>query len=259
MRRILDLTARNFIDWGGFYDIKPIEKGTPIPNEDLFGTSHIDHIRMRRTIRKWSHIGGVPNPYEYINGSGQVTEQDLPRADDRAEWEPLPGCESSVEDVPVPMISSVEVTSQPQYPPLPVPYATPATPIDPIIAPCSPSAGLQKPLHNSPPPILPSDVRSEASGPTDTPTQNRSPRLGYQKLSGVPSRSVQGNKAVQLKAARNLVKRAQQQQNLKKQNPTNMLNSKPPLNSTLIRPPIQPSETNSTSTERLTSFFKTWF
>ena len=204
---------------------------------------------MRRTIRKWSDIGGVPNPYEYTHDSKRDIEQDPQRTDDHAEWEPLPGYAASAEDIPVPMTSSVEVDSQP----LTVPYAMSATPNNPILAPCSPAGPLKLP----PPPPLPSDVRAQASSLTDIPTQNRSPSL---ENFGASS-AVQSNKAIQLRAARNLVKRAQQQ-NLKKKNPANPLNSKPPAaqDRISIRHPIRPSETqNSTSTERLKGFFKTWF
>lgn len=236
-----------------------------ISNEDLFGASHIDHIRMRHALRRWSDIGNLPNPYEYTLGSEQTNKQDLRKADDHIEWEPLPGYDSVPEDVPVPIPSSVEVTSQPLYPPPIVPSPLSVILDDPISAPF-PTPAYPKPelSDNSPlPPVLPDDVQPEALSPSAIPAQSSSPIIGNQNHSGVSSNSLQNKKTAQLKAARNLVKRAQQQQ--KKQIPTKPLNSKPtsPVqHGKFTRPP--PAGTTLTVEEqnyivgRLRGFFKGW-
>jgi hypothetical protein len=250
-RRVWNVIARNFIDWGGFYDIKPIEKSTPITNEDLFGTSHIDHIRMRRTIRKLCDINGLSNPYEYTAGPKQAFEQDLPRTADHVEWEPLPGYESSTEDVPVPIPSShsVEVTSQPHPPPT-MPSSLSAIPDNPIAAPSS----ADPKQDNSSPLISPSDTQPVASRPT---APNPLHILENKHRSGMPSKSVQNQKVGQIKAARNLVKQAQRKQ--RKEILPTKLNSTPE-NNRFIRSPVGPAlETQDSTIERLKSYFKGWF
>jgi hypothetical protein len=190
-RRLRNVIAQHFINWGGFHPIKPIEKDTPMTNRDLFGTSPLDHIRMRRTLRKWSDLSGIPNPYEYTPDSGQVTRAD------RVEWEPLP-------------------------------------------------AG---------------DTQPEALGLTNISAQISSATLRKTSRSDVPSSFIKDKKATQLKAARNLVKRAQGQQ--KKPTSAKPLDSKPTPaeDSRFSRPPgdLLLAKRDSTATERLKGFIKTLF
>jgi hypothetical protein len=113
--------------------------------------------------------------------------------------------------------------------------------------------------------ISPSNAQPEAPSPASIPEQSPLPTmLGNQRRPGVPSTSVQNQKAAQLKAARNLVKRAQQQQ--KKQIPGKVLNSKPTPpareGTKFDRSPVEsmPEKPDSTTaTERLKGFFKSWF
>jgi hypothetical protein len=115
-RRSLAEIATDFVNWGGFHEISPIENDTPLADEDLFGTSHIDHIRMRRAIRKWCNMTGLPNPYERTPGLQVINTSSSGGGDSTVEWEPLPGYEVTTEDVPIP--SNVQATlKQPRYPP----------------------------------------------------------------------------------------------------------------------------------------------
>lgn len=86
------------LSWGGAYDLKPIDSSIPITNEELFGESKLDHVRMRRVLRMHAQNIGIGNPHEYrsqpvsresnaVEGAkGNPTE-----LQNRSEWEPLPG------------------------------------------------------------------------------------------------------------------------------------------------------------------------
>ncbi|KAF9464974.1 hypothetical protein BDZ94DRAFT_1320578 [Collybia nuda] len=108
-----DMTGRNFIKWGGFQTIKPIKKETLIVDEELFGPTTLDHVRMRRILRKWSALSGAPNPYECSENPddnrtiSHSIVGDLPQGaqearSDLSTWEPLPGYRSEPEDVLMP-------------------------------------------------------------------------------------------------------------------------------------------------------------
>jgi hypothetical protein len=62
-RRLAE-TGRNFLKWGGFYDLQPIDSTRPITDEELFCGSTLDHVRMRRTLRYWAEATGDRNPFE---------------------------------------------------------------------------------------------------------------------------------------------------------------------------------------------------
>lgn len=62
-RRLAE-TGRNFLKWGGFYNLQPIESTRPITDDELFCGSTLDHVRMRRTLRYWAEATGDPNPFE---------------------------------------------------------------------------------------------------------------------------------------------------------------------------------------------------
>ncbi|TFK74587.1 hypothetical protein BDN72DRAFT_833084 [Pluteus cervinus] len=90
-----------FVNWGGFYKLKPIPSSTVITDEELFGESKLDHVRMRRALRKHAQLLGVPSPYEYDDsveqgGDGaQEPVREVKKSEDEkpVEWEPLPGAE----------------------------------------------------------------------------------------------------------------------------------------------------------------------
>jgi hypothetical protein len=73
-RRTRESIARNFLNWGGFYEFQPIERTMPITEAMLSVKSNIDHIRMRKCLRKWSQVIGVPNPYEYQTGANNPSQ-----------------------------------------------------------------------------------------------------------------------------------------------------------------------------------------
>ncbi|RDB25360.1 hypothetical protein Hypma_007614 [Hypsizygus marmoreus] len=116
--------ADSFIKWGGFYPLEPIPTETKITDSELFGTTNLDHVRMRRVLRAYCDQVGQLNPYEIypVLAEKPSTVQPLPEPEvPKPEWEPLPGHESSPEDTPMP--SAVQAAPvQPEFPP-----ATPTT------------------------------------------------------------------------------------------------------------------------------------
>ncbi|KAF8339419.1 hypothetical protein F5887DRAFT_981395, partial [Amanita rubescens] len=73
-----EAVARQLLNWGGFHEFPPLEKNRPLPEEDFFRDSKIEHFRMRHCLRRSSQQSGVPNPYEYS-----------PKESSKPEWEPL--------------------------------------------------------------------------------------------------------------------------------------------------------------------------
>lgn len=67
-------TGRNFLKWGGFYDLQPIESTRPITDEELFCGSTLDHVRMRRTLRYWAEATGDRNPFEILHKGEPVKD-----------------------------------------------------------------------------------------------------------------------------------------------------------------------------------------
>ena len=243
-RRIRDTIARNFINWGGFYDLKPIEK---IANEDLSGRSPIDHIRMRRAIRRWSELSHLQNPYEYPKGSVQARREPI-STEDPVEWVPLPGCEQSSEDVPVPMPSAIEASQS--YPSQSTP-SQPEIPDSPMTVPSASSTDSKLTDTNSSSPATLLD--DGPLGPLSKPLEKRI-------FSGVPSDSIRDKKAAaaQLKAARDLVKRIEQPE--KKNDPARQMSS-PEQESKITRPLARPAkvEQETMATQRLKNFLNGWF
>lgn len=208
------MTGHNFIKWGGFQTLKPIEKGTPIPDEELFGPTSIDHIRMRRTLRKWSDLSGAPNPYEYSVKSDilpqdrrsvstsmhhtqpqEVVEEALA---DLSTWEPLPGYESEAEDEPIPSsLYSAPVQGHPAQDAKPSP--TPTTSASPIASPhaISPSRkGEHLEKENFSNLSIPSQVEIPTPAEITMPSMHNPPSINNDTPIS------QAEKAAQLKAAR---------------------------------------------------------
>jgi hypothetical protein len=208
---------------------------------------------MRRTLRKWSDLSGIPNPYEYSPDLEQVTE----RSTDHVEWEPLPGHASTPDGASTP--SSDEVTLNPPQP-LPI-----VTPNNSKTTPSPPSTDPEQKLSGKPsPPMSPGEAQPEAlPGLTDIPTPVLSSTLKGTNRSDSPSSSMRDRKATQLKAARNLVKRANEQR--KKPTSAKALDSTrkptPAKNSNSTRPTddLVPEKRNYTATERLKGFFRALF
>ena len=78
-RRLAE-TGRNFLKWGGFYDLQPIESTRPITDDELFCGSTLDHVRMRRTLRYWAEATGDRNPFEIPHKGEPVKDaaEDIP-------------------------------------------------------------------------------------------------------------------------------------------------------------------------------------
>ncbi|KAF8891788.1 hypothetical protein BD779DRAFT_1468710 [Infundibulicybe gibba] len=140
-RRIRDDTARQLVNWGGFHSFPPIPRDTPLPSDILFpssasspaaeekgGEGALEHVRMRRALRRASEFLGMPNPYELAPATtssatpsttsttaavveetkGQSVVPPLPEA----VWDPLPGVVDAETEAQVDLCASV-----PQQPP----------------------------------------------------------------------------------------------------------------------------------------------
>ncbi|KAF8653312.1 hypothetical protein AX16_004012 [Volvariella volvacea WC 439] len=102
-RQIREQVSRRFLDWGGFYELSPIDTNTPITDDELFGQSTLDHVRMRRVLRKHSEATGIPNPYEREPTSPISSNMTAkPMNNDLRQWKPLPGFEDQPSEVPSP-------------------------------------------------------------------------------------------------------------------------------------------------------------
>lgn len=169
---------------------------------------------MRRTIRKWSEMSGILNPYEYAEKSDSppqvrqttspATRSDRPQATsevvlvDPLAWEPLPGYESVAEEAPMPsVVQAVPLqTRSPQTAEVSTPPSTSNS-----LHPASDTPSLPPKIENeevSDLPAMPMESLAETStSPTpQLPTPNNA-------TTHIP----QANKAAQLKAARGVVNR----------------------------------------------------
>ncbi|KAK2463125.1 hypothetical protein APHAL10511_004780 [Amanita phalloides] len=96
-RREREAIARQLLNWGGFHDFSPLPANHPLPNEDFFNGSQLEHFRMRCCLRSASELLEMPNPYEVSpksvpHSTGSiVSTKDFPQL----EWEPLSGPEST--------------------------------------------------------------------------------------------------------------------------------------------------------------------
>ncbi|KAG9221193.1 hypothetical protein CCMSSC00406_0007367 [Pleurotus cornucopiae] len=117
-RQLRFAIGRSMLNWGGFYPLKPVLKGSSLE----YGVSDADQLRMRRLLRKWSDITQAPNPFEVssvVEASttpevSTETPPPLPESQKPTEWEPLPVEDAVADEVPVPVPQSPPASASPQ-------------------------------------------------------------------------------------------------------------------------------------------------
>lgn len=109
------------LNWGGFYPLKPVLKGSSLE----YGVSDADQLRMRRLLRKWSDITAAPNPFEVSNVVEASPTPEVstvspppppPESQKPTEWEPLPMKDAVADEVPVPVPQSTPAAASAQAP-----------------------------------------------------------------------------------------------------------------------------------------------
>ncbi|KAF8622742.1 hypothetical protein AX15_006832 [Amanita polypyramis BW_CC] len=83
-----DAISRHLLNWGGFREFSPLEKGYPLPDTDFFKGSKVEHFRMRHSLRRASRQIEVPNPYE-ISSEQLTSSVPTTGGAPELEWEPL--------------------------------------------------------------------------------------------------------------------------------------------------------------------------
>jgi hypothetical protein len=63
--------SKAFLDWGGFYHLRPISKRTTYESIEK-----LDHPKMRLLLRKWEKMGHK-NPYEFEDDESSAAWIDL--------------------------------------------------------------------------------------------------------------------------------------------------------------------------------------
>ncbi|KAJ8519940.1 hypothetical protein ONZ45_g3183 [Pleurotus djamor] len=147
-----EAAGRSMLNWGGFYPLQPIQKGSSLE----YGASTHDHLRMRRLLRKWSEFTEAPNPFEVSSvtppapatpstppaesppqqASSHTDTTPIPPASNAndtrppkpTEWENLP---SEIADNPLPDSSPVETPANAHASPIPRPASRTATKLRP--------------------------------------------------------------------------------------------------------------------------------